>query len=83
MSRRLAIFALIVTCGVLLLGITDVAFVGPAASGRRDPCKDCLGRSLRRWGRGYSHRAYAGATSDGPSSEAQPRALRLRPPREG
>ena len=29
MSRRLAIFALLVTCGVLLLGITDVVLIDP------------------------------------------------------
>ena len=31
MSRRLAIIVLIATCGVLLLGITDVVFIDPAA----------------------------------------------------
>ena len=29
MSRRLAIFALLVTCAVLLLGITDVVLIAP------------------------------------------------------
>ena len=30
MSRRLAIIVLIVVCGVLLLGVTDVVFIDPA-----------------------------------------------------